>query len=87
MVKVLNSLLPFSIISLTIKRDFIAPGNLSSIRAISNDFSLAKISKIWNPSLSEKDAYAFAEFLGPMLKYRPKDRKTAGEMLNEGWLQ
>lgn len=65
----------------------VAPGNLSSIRAISNDYSLARVSKLWNPSLSTRDACAFAAFLGPMLKYRPKDRKTADEMLDEAWLQ
>lgn len=61
-------------------------GNLSPIRPISNEFSLT-IVKLWNPSLSGKTVFEFVEFLKPMLEYRPIDRKTAGEMLDDAWLQ
>lgn len=71
----------------TLLINFITPGNLSPIRAISNDFSLAKVTRLWNPSLSEREVCDFAAFLGQMLRYRPKDRKTADEMLDEAWLQ
>ncbi|KAH0607673.1 uncharacterized protein H6S33_002707 [Morchella sextelata] len=62
-------------------------GNLSSIRPISNEFSLERVVKLWNPGLPEKTVFGFVGFLKPMLKYRPKDRKAAGQMLNEAWLQ
>ncbi|KAH8152933.1 uncharacterized protein LAJ45_03160 [Morchella importuna] len=62
-------------------------GNLSSIRPISNEFSLERVVKLWNPGLSEKTALGFVEFLKPMLEYRPKDRRTARQMLDGAWLQ
>lgn len=62
-------------------------GNLSSIRPISNEFSLERVVKLWNPGLSEKTVFGFVEFLKPMLEYLPKDRQTAGKMLDKAWLQ
>lgn len=49
--------------------------------------SLAGKIKGFRPDMTDEDVETFESFLLKMLKYRPRDRKTAAEMLKDPWVR
>lgn len=62
------------------------PGNLANIKQ-TYPVPLPEIIKYWSPELSDEEIDQFADFIGLMLQFHPKDRNTARQMLNHVWLQ
>lgn len=62
------------------------PGNLKNIPEF-HPQTLGKLIKHSRPDLEDGEVDSFEAFLQGMLRYRPRDRKTAGELLRDPWLQ
>lgn len=61
-------------------------GNLLNIEQ-TYPVPILQIIKYWSPELSKEEISQFADFIGSMLRFDPRDRSTAQEMLNHIWLQ
>lgn len=66
------------------KKYFNSEGHLKKVTGL-NYWPLKKV-LMEKYRIKEEEAVAFAEFLGPMLEWYPKDRASALKMLSHPWL-
>ncbi|KAH0606773.1 uncharacterized protein H6S33_003607 [Morchella sextelata] len=67
--------------------DYLGPDGKMATSRVIMPRSLAGKIKEYRPDMTDEEVQTFESFLLKMLKYRPRDRKTAGEMLRDPWVQ